>query len=401
MRLAASGLVDADSGSIAGAGFLVLRELLDRGIEIDFFANSGYVPEPKGLASSRFTYLGFDGPQPLRLMPRRMYFLTNWGLTPLVRGSWQRAFGRVARTRHGAKPYDALLSLGTPPYFTLDGVRTVTWLQGAPHTEVDALRRLRPMVVDTLGRAQYFKLRVYYVPRRFYDRKILATSDFVICGSRWAQDELIRRGVPNDRTKALPYPIDLERFRPPKNPGIDWSQPEILWLGRIVPRKRLDLLMDAFPLVAGSIPGVHLRVVGAPAYAPGQLRLLRNGSTRHRVTYQSRVARDEVSALLQRSAVVVQTSESEDFGSSIAEAQACGVPVVVGATNGTGDYIDPCSRVFMEYSPDAVAAAIVEVLDLYRARGQEVSESARASAERWFDPSKVVDKLLLALGVEA
>ena len=59
----------------------------------------------------------------------------------------------------------------------------------------------------------------------------------------------------------------------------------------------------------------------------------------------------EVPALLREATVLVQTSENENFGSSVAEALACGTPVVVGPSNGTADYIDEHSMIFGDYEP--------------------------------------------------
>ena len=118
---------------------------------------------------------------------------------------------------------------------------------------------------------------------------------------------------------------------------------------------------------------------------------------RDRITYQRRVDRQDVPALLRRAAVVVQTSESEDFGSVIAEAQACGVPVVLGPTNGTRDYIDEMSQVFDQYTPNSVAAAIVSALETRKSAADASRRSARQSAVRWFDPATVADRLLAVI----
>jgi glycosyltransferase involved in cell wall biosynthesis len=397
VRLACSGLLAERAGSVAGAAYLLIRELLSRGIDVDFYAEKGYIPMPESLAGPRFNYVGIGRPRWMSSMSSRALFTTIWLLAPVVQRSWENLFGPIATERHRATPYDAVLSLGAAPRFTIPGVPTITWLQGAPRTEGAAIRRLRAQIIADSGFADYYALRAYYFPRRFYDRRLLSSSDALICGSSWTECMLVQLGIPADKIIVLPYPIDLGRFVPPDEELVDWSQPEIVWLGRIVPRKRLDLLVDAMPSVAMRFPGVRLRVVGAPGFGAGTLKLLKESLVRDRITYERTIDRESVPALLQRAAAVVQTSESEDFGSVIAEAQACGVSVVVGPTNGTLDYIDEMSTVFERYTPESVAEAIVSTFETRRRAPDASRRSARQSAERWFAPPTIADQVLAVI----
>jgi glycosyltransferase involved in cell wall biosynthesis len=395
MRLACFGLVDDAAGSVAGANYLVLRELVDRGVAVDFYAERQFVREPGGLDPKLLTYLGFERPGWVRRLPSSAFSTANWLLTPLVRRSWAQIFAPVASARNRVARYDALLSLGTAPAFSIPGVPTITWLQGPRHTESQALRRLRCQVRQYERLSYYLLLRAYYAPRQYLDRHQLDSSDLLICGSRWAQGELMQHEGKWGAVEALPYPIALDEFRPSERLGVDWDQPTIVCVGRLVPRKRLDLLLDAFPLVLREFPAARLKIVGSPGYASGQLALLERSRCRARIDYIPRLDRREITALLQKAAVAVQTSESENFGSAIAEAQACGAPVVVGPTNGTKDYIDSASsKVFAEYTPESVAAAVVAAIEAHRRAPEDTRDAARRSAERWFAPRSVVDALL-------
>lgn len=398
MRLACSGLVEESAGSVATAGYLVLRELIRREFHVDFYAEVGYVPRPDGLRSDRFEYLGFKPPRWISMMPPKVHLVSKWLFTPPMRRSWAATFRSVALERHRMTPYDALVSLGTAPYFAIPGVPTVTWLQAPGHTEVDALKRLRRVVSGYESRAYYWRLRAYYAPRRWLDRRLLKSTDVLLCGSQWARRELAGREVAKT-ILALPYPIDLDLFQPGAT-AVDWKRPEIVFLGRLVPRKRLDLMIDAFPSILNAFPDARLRIVGSPAYASGQMELIERSSCRPWIDYVPQMARAEVIGLLQRAAVVVQTSENENFGSAIAEAQACGAPVVVGPSNGTADYIDSTSsRVFDRYEAGCVADAVIATLAAHRRAPEVTRRSARESAESNFALSAVVDQLLSAIAV--
>jgi glycosyltransferase involved in cell wall biosynthesis len=174
----------------------------------------------------------------------------------------------------------------------------------------------------------------------------------------------------------------------------DPERPLLVALGRLDPRKRLDLLLDAFAVVLEAVPGARLRIVGRPGYAPNQLSLLERFPRRDAVEYREAVPRQEVPALLREATVLVQTSENENFGSSVAEALACGTPVVVGPSNGTADYIDESSMTFGDYDPRPVADSILTVIQRRAERPGEVRASTRAAAERWFAAPAVADGLL-------
>jgi glycosyltransferase involved in cell wall biosynthesis len=397
LRIACSGLVEERAGSVATAGYLVLRELVAAGVDVHFYANQAYVPEPSSLPDGRFEYLGFKEPAWIRAMPARIKFVANWAAAPVMRVTWARLFGRVARQRDSRAPYDAVLSLGTPPFFTIPGVPTISWLQGPPSTEIDAIERLRSLIIGLQGRPYYYGLQTFYAPRRLFDRHLLSSSNVLICGSQWSRERLLPHLRGDQRIVVLPYPIDLEHFRPSDECRVDWERPEIVWLGRLVPRKRLDLLLEAFPLVLQHFSGARLRIVGSPSYARKQLSLIESSPYRDRIEYLPWLDRADVARILQGAAVLVQTSENENFGSSVAEAQACGVPVVVGPANGTQDYIDPSSVTFRAYTPQAVGAALLSVLRWRHRAADEARRSARESAERWFTPSKVVGDLVAIL----
>jgi glycosyltransferase involved in cell wall biosynthesis len=80
--------------------------------------------------------------------------------------------------------------------------------------------------------------------------------------------------------------------------------------------------------------------------------------------------------------VHLQPSENENFGGSAAEALACGVPTVLGPTNGTADALESAAFRFDRYEPDAVAAAMERAMDAVLGDPAGIAKRARAIAER-------------------
>jgi glycosyltransferase involved in cell wall biosynthesis len=106
---------------------------------------------------------------------------------------------------------------------------------------------------------------------------------------------------------------------------------------------------------------VTLTVVGSIGLIPGYERLIADFPFPDRLTWIRAVPRREVPALLGGHDVLAQPSEEEDFGSSVAEAQACGLPVIVGATNGNADYLCPRDIHLADDRVETFAAALAEI----------------------------------------
>lgn len=397
MRLAAYGWVDAASGSVASAGDLILRALVDLGVEVDFLANRHHVATPEGLPSPAFRYVGVEPPAGYQRLPERLQGLLNRVFGPLTKGAWRRQYDR-AREKEGRGHYDALLSLGTLPPFRVPQCPTVAWLQGPPQTELEAIRELRPQIVATSGTRFWLTLAAYYRYKQMVTRNDFTGIDVGIVGSTWSVKAFDRWPHPSPRrVTALPYPIDLTRFGPSEHlPDVD--RPTILHIGRLDPRKRLDLLLDAFRQIHTSEPAAQLLIVGSAGYAPNQLSLLDAVRDLPGVTYRPSIARSEVIPLIQTASMVIQTSMNENFGSAVAEAMACGTPVVVGPTNGTADYICRSSAVFTTYTPASVAEAVLEVLRRQRADPLGVRTETRATAEEHFDAHRLAQRVVDLVG---
>ncbi len=397
-RLACYGVLREGAGSTPSANYVLLRELTRRGVEVDLFATPEQAPPPAGASQGGFGYRRLTPPRLDRFIAS-LPATASWGLhrllLPLLNASWRRSYEPVAESLHETAPYDLLLALGMIAPFQLSGVPTVSWPQGPLFTELEAIRRLRKQIVAARGWPFYLAVVAAYRYSEPIRRRSLSSSEQIVVGSEWARQAVIGEGFQADRVHALPYPIDLDLFRPAEGRSEpDSSAPTIVSLGRLDPRKRLDLLLAAFELVLRELPGATLRIVGGPGYTPKQLEMIDRFPATDRIRYQAELPREQVPQLLRESTVLAQTSENETFGSSVAEALACGIPVVVGPSNGTAQYIDRASQRFDDYTAEAVAAAILRVLESRRQDPEAVRRSTRAVAEHWFRPAAVVDRLL-------
>jgi N-acetylglucosaminyl-diphospho-decaprenol L-rhamnosyltransferase len=209
-------------------------------------------------------------------------------------------------------------------------------------------------------------------------------ADLVVTPSACVAADLDPRGTLAARVTVVPPGVDLEHFRPGGQPSR-----EVLLLGAIERWKRPDFALEAFALAGRKLPDLRLRLVGAPVGAGGKELAAALRRRAERPDLSGRV--ELVGALadplpaLHRAACLLHCAEREPYGMVVAEAMACGLPVVVPDSCGPAEIADPdCGRLYPPGNARAAAHALVEVLRDPTQTGH-MGAAARAAAERKLD----------------
>jgi len=105
----------------------------------------------------------------------------------------------------------------------------------------------------------------------------------------------------------------------------------LLFLGRIHPKKGCDLLVDAFARVADTDPTLHLVMAGPDPgdWQPALARSLTAAGMAGRVTWTGMLEGSLKWGAFHAAEAFVLPSHQENFGIAVAEALACGVPVLI------------------------------------------------------------------------
>ncbi len=188
--------------------------------------------------------------------------------------------------------------------------------------------------------------------------------------------------------------VDVERFdRPDGAPTRDVQDAgpaaphsRLLFVGRIEPRKGVDVLLDAFARVRHAGHDVELVIVGDGAQRRRLERALAP-DLRAAVTWHGRVGGDQL-AQLYRSAdvVVVPARGGESFGIVLLEAMAASAAVIASDLPGFREVTDDgrAGVLVPAGDPDELAAAIVELHVDIRRRTELVRRGyERAVAHDW------------------
>jgi hypothetical protein len=156
---------------------------------------------------------------------------------------------------------------------------------------------------------------------RHWDRRTADHVDVFVANST-AVAERIARSY-GRRSQVIHPPVDTDRFTPGGERG-----DAFLYVGRLVGYKRPDLVVEAFTGLTE-----RLVVVGDGHLLP----TLRERATPN-ITFLGHVDEDTLLRLYRESRALVFPAE-EDFGIAMAEAQACGTPVIALDRGGATDIV--------------------------------------------------------------
>jgi glycosyltransferase involved in cell wall biosynthesis len=156
--------------------------------------------------------------------------------------------------------------------------------------------------------------------------------------------------------------------------------PVVMYAGRMIPEKRVPLLVEAVAVARRTIP--HLRAVifgDGPERERIRERIDALG-LRDIVELPGVVPEEQLADAMARALCVVQPSSREGYGMVVVEASAAGVPaiVVAGADNAAVELIEPGRNGFVASVPDACAVSTA-IVQCWRS-----GATLRTATREWF-----------------
>lgn len=200
-------------------------------------------------------------------------------------------------------------------------------------------------------------------------------ADAIAVPSNFVRDSFVARGVAAERLCLLPYGGDLSRFRPlgPKDAHF-----RILFVGQHGIRKGLSYLLQA--VRRAGIAGAELVLTGLEQPETATLLDRDRGVA---VTMTGVLHGNDLVREMSRASVLVLPSVEEGLAMVMAEAMACGTPVIATANTGAADLFTDGVEGFIVpiRDPDALADRLVRLAGdpaLTAAMGRAARERIRS-----------------------
>lgn len=333
--------------------------------------------------------------------------LTIWQIRP---SSWQDELLQIEQFTSDATAWRqiALPLIGRPndPHRTI--YRTLTF----------ALRRFHPHIIhaeeepDSLSALQITLARALWAPqarlilytwqninrpKRWYVKSVmratLCAADSILCANREAVEILRQQGY---RGHAMVLPaigVDTRVFAPCADRLEKRRGFVVGYIGRLVPEKGVDLLIEATPLIGGNI---RLLIMGSGPYRPTLEEIARIVKVSDQVDFIPPMPPSQVARQMCALGVLVLPSRTtsvwkEQFGRVLVEAMACKVPVIGSDSGAIPEVIGDAGLIFPEGNAAALADCLRRLIESPTLR-HDLAERGYTRANRLYSQEHIAEQ---------
>jgi teichuronic acid biosynthesis glycosyltransferase TuaC len=210
---------------------------------------------------------------------------------------------------------------------------------------------------------------------------VLRGVDAIAAVSASLQAHVVSLGIPADKIHVLPPAVDKRTFFPGSRAharsaiGAPAEAPMIVWVGRMVEVKALDVLLDAIAAIAPAFTALRVYLIGdGPLRRTLEQQVAARGLTEH-VIFAGRVPHRDLPRYYRAADVTVLPSHWEGMPNVLLESHACGTPFVASRVGAIPELA--MGEVDELVTPgDHVQLAAALAISLRRTRSQSVTCTA-------------------------
>lgn len=211
-----------------------------------------------------------------------------------------------------------------PAYFARTFQSNTNWVARIHHLIPSPAEREGKIIVNTVS----------YLMQKLTLLMIKIRADLIIALNDKLKAELLRKKFPKTRVKVLGAGINFKQITSVK-PAAKTSHYDGIFLGRLHPTKGIFDLVPIWKKVVKELPQAKLAVIGGgQEYLNKYMqKVINEQELTKNISLLGFLPDSEVYSLMKRAKVFLFTDHEAGWGLAVAEAMACGLPVV-GYDNG-------------------------------------------------------------------
>lgn len=259
-----------------------------------------------------------------------------------------------------------------------------------------AARSLKiPVVLSPHGMLEPWIVKRHYWTRKWpaiqlYQRGLVKRADYLHATADTEKDNLLRLGW-NSRIAVIPNAVNIEEL-PLKD---NWRiKKRIVFMSRLHVKKGIELLLEALSHLKPDLDGYEVIIAGEgePHYVETLKKVAISFGLSEIVKFVGGVYGAEKVSLLQSADLFVLPTYSENFGIVVAEALACGTPVIT--THGTPwkELEDYACGWYIPVEVNALRKTLREAMSLTEETIETMGRNGRRLVEKQYTDKSVASQ---------
>lgn len=220
-------------------------------------------------------------------------------------------------------------------------------------------------------------------------KNVVEGSSCLMTVSKDLESQILATGI-TPKDKIVTYnPVNTDLFR--IGPESELKN-EFIFVGRFEDYKGALRIVKAFSSIANELPNWKLRLIGGGPEQENIEKFVQANELENRVLVYGQMTKSEISDYLRQAKIFVFPSEHETFGIVIAEAMACGVPVLVGNRTAPPEFVEKDQGILV--NPQNIAELRDSMLRMVKSINEYSRTSIRSKVVERFGFEKFGDKLV-------
>ncbi|MEM3362609.1 MAG: glycosyltransferase family 4 protein [Candidatus Micrarchaeia archaeon] len=198
-----------------------------------------------------------------------------------------------------------------------------------------------PVVITSHGGDIKKNINNQIINRRITSRilKTFSEAQAVTAISYYMREQILELNASPDKVYLIPNGIQLNEFKYFGNKASLSKESYILYLGRLVQVKGVDILIQAFSKMIAQHPEIRLKIAGEGREIDNLIKLADDLRVKGNIDFLGFIRGEEKIRLLSKALFLVLPSQREGFPVVILEAFASGLPVIASRVGGISDII--------------------------------------------------------------
>ncbi len=205
-----------------------------------------------------------------------------------------------------------------------------------------------------------------------------AASASLVFATNFETETLLRRA--GAKRVALFMDNGTENVAPGRRGFLASGELRLLWAGRMVPQKGLELALRA--VAAAQNKAVRLRVAGSGAQESAMRQLAVSLGIADRVDFLGQLPHEQMSALFEQSDALLFTSLRDSFGSVVLDAVSRGVPILTIHHQGMRAFVPKEASIQVPSStPAQIVQDLATAVDAAAGDGEQLQAMSEAALQ--------------------